>query len=146
MKKLITLISFLLIAILSFSQSSQTRLGDTITLRIPYKYILAANKSYIEVKGLRAAFASSQRETYVANARIKFLELALQNSLKSDSICSEQKSILEKKFDAADIERLKISQEFKRVKRGKIALSITTPLGIVGSFVAGFFLHKALTH
>lgn len=93
------------------------------------------------MKGLRSALYSSQREIYVANARIKWLENAYESRAKSDSICSEQITILNKKFNTADLEVLKYKQQYKAEKLKKVAgLTIGIPVSFAVGILTGILI------
>lgn len=102
---------------------------------------MAGTMAFHEVKGLRLIVYNKDREIYIANARIKWLENAYGNRVKSDSICSEQIIILNKKFNTADLEVLKYKQQYKAEKLKKVAgLTIGIPVSLAVGILTGILI------
>ena len=114
--------------------------SDTLQIRIAYKYLVAANMAFKEVKGLRITIINQNKELYISNQRISELKKANDKLLEADSLMKIKFKLKSEQFDNADIERIKAQQAIKKVKTDKLILGVTYPVAVAVAFLVGFVI------
>ena len=116
--------------------------SDTLQIRIAYKYLVAANMAFKEVKGLRITIINQNKELYISNQRISELKKANDKLIEADSLMRIKFKLKSEEFDRADIERVKAQQAVRKVKTDKLILGVTYPVAVAVAFLVGFVIAK----
>lgn len=120
-----------------------TSLQDSINkVLVPYKYIVASNKAYTELKFYK-------KESGLYNERVRNKDITIQYYERVYKKCREEDSInsliivnkttqLNTAYNLYQEEK----KERKKKQAAAIGLGVITPVVAVLSFILGFYIHK----
>ena len=118
-------------------------LQDSINkVLVPYRYIVASNKAYTELKFFKRESGLCQERLHNKDIVIQYYERAYKKCNQEDSIneliITNKTEQLNTAFNLYQQEK----KERKKKQASTIGLAVLTPVVAVLSFVLGFYLHR----
>ena len=129
----------------TLTQKTQNNITSIVpdSVRVPFLYVKAANKAFIEAKGSRELILFYKSEMDAKDAETEGYKNATEKCKQAnDTLTQKTIPLLRRESD----DNAKLYADFKKAyrlqKTKTIATSITVPVVAVLSFLLGFYLHK----